>query len=109
MLNEADFFRTKQRHLLAAFSLAMIVLILALFFNFYTTASPVPFLLSFAGLSSIVLALFMIVSSSPSPKASLGFWFTFVLSLSHGGGWILTRIFGEQHYSRPIHLSDVYT
>jgi len=84
----------------------MVVLILAWFFNTYVTCGPASVLLSFVGLGCIALALFISASSSNQPQASLGLWFTSILSVSHGGGWILTQIYGEQHYSSHFELTD---
>ncbi len=52
------------------------------------------------------IALVIVVSSSSHPLASLGVWFTFILAIQHGGGWILEQIFRDKFYTRYIYFTD---
>src|SRR5271157_5610717 len=105
MVNHPELFNRKKIYLLA-FILTQAIAALVLFLYFSNINRYDTLLLSLFGLSCMGVALVIVVSSSSHPTASLGVWFTFVLALQHGGGWILEQIFNDKFYIRYIFFTD---
>lgn len=97
---------TNKNHYLLPLFLSQAAVFLSLFFYFFQSSNITSFLLTLFGLVTMSIALLIVVSSCGHPQASIGVWFAAVLSLVHGGGWMLQRVFGEQHYSRIIEFTD---
>lgn len=100
--------RNHPRHLswfLFLFSQSIVVIIiLALLLDVDQSKS---FLFGLWGLSSMILAILLVMWSSHPPLASFGMWYVILLVVQHGGGWILERIFTDQHYSRYVFYTDL--
>ena len=82
----------------------IVIIILALLLDVDQSKS---FLLGLWGLGSMALAILLVMWSSHPPLASLGMWYVILLAVQHGGGWVLERIFNDQHYSRYIFYTDL--
>ena len=105
MQNSPGLTQRRKPYLLES-ALTLAIAALALFLYFSKISRFDTLLLCFFGLSCMGIALIIVVSSSSHPLASLGVWFTFILTLQHGGGWILEQIFTDQHYTRLVFFAD---
>lgn len=105
MVNHPTLFNRHKINLLAII-LTQAVAALVLFLYFSNINSYDTLLLSLFGLCCMGVALVIVVSSSSHPMASLGVWFSFILAIQHGGGWILEQIFTDKFYTRYIFFTN---